>query len=74
LYISPDRRLDLGPLIVAAGLLPGHLAAIGDHLQMPVALVGAVSAEVSMDSVFHVAAGENWSRYAMFRDMFSSAN
>jgi hypothetical protein len=37
-FVSPDRRLDLGPLIVAAGFLPGHLAAIGDHPQMAVAL------------------------------------
>jgi hypothetical protein len=29
---------------------------------------------VSMDSVFDVATGENWSRYVRFRDMFSSAN
>jgi hypothetical protein len=29
-FVSPDRRLDLGPLIVAAGFLPDHLAAIGD--------------------------------------------
>src|ERR1700722_13009061 len=36
--VSPDRRLDLGPLIVATGFLPGHLAAIGDHPQMAVAL------------------------------------
>jgi hypothetical protein len=27
-----------------------------------------------MDSVFDVATGENWSRYMMFLDMFSSAN
>ena len=37
-FVSPDRRLDLGPQIVAAGFLPGHLAAIGDHPQMAVAL------------------------------------
>ena len=27
-----------------------------------------------MNSVFDVATGEDWSRYVMFRDMFSSAN
>jgi AraC-like DNA-binding protein len=37
-FVSPDRRLDLGPLIVAAGFLPDHLAAISDHPQMAVAL------------------------------------
>jgi hypothetical protein len=36
--VSPDRRLDLGPLIVAADFLPGHAAAFGDHPQMAVAL------------------------------------
>jgi glutathione S-transferase len=37
-FVSADRRLDLGPQIVAAGLLPGHAAAFGDHPQMAVAL------------------------------------
>src|SRR5208282_2877487 len=37
-FVSADRRLDLGPQIVAAGLLPGHAAAFGDHPQVTVAL------------------------------------
>src|ERR1700722_116306 len=32
--VSADRRLDLGSQIVAAGFLPGHAAAFGDHPQM----------------------------------------
>ena len=36
--LSADRRLDLGPQIVAAGFLPGHAAAFGDHPQMTVTL------------------------------------
>jgi hypothetical protein len=36
--VSADRRLDLGPQIVAAGFLPGHAAAFGDHPQMAVTL------------------------------------
>jgi hypothetical protein len=36
--VATDRRLDLGPQIVAAGFLPGHAAAFGDHPQMAVAL------------------------------------
>jgi hypothetical protein len=42
--VPADRRLDLGPQIVAAGFLPDHAAALGDHLQMAVALCRAVSA------------------------------
>ena len=30
-FVSADRRLDLGPQIVAAGLLPSHAAAFGDY-------------------------------------------
>jgi hypothetical protein len=37
-FVSSDRRFDLGSQIVPAGFLPGHLAAIDDHPQMPVAL------------------------------------
>jgi hypothetical protein len=32
-FVSPDRRLDLGSQIVAAGLLPRHPAAFGDQVQ-----------------------------------------
>jgi hypothetical protein len=31
-------------------------------------------AKVSLTTVFDVATKESWSRYVMFRDMFSSAN
>jgi hypothetical protein len=44
--VTANRHLDFGPQIVAAGLLPGHAAAFGDHPQMAVALVGVVSAEL----------------------------
>src|SRR5664279_5612844 len=37
-FVSADRRLDLGPQIIAAGFLPGHAAAFGDHPQMAIAL------------------------------------
>jgi hypothetical protein len=37
-FVSPDRRFNLGPQIVAAGFLPGHVAAIGDHPKIAVAL------------------------------------
>ena len=37
-FVSPDRRLDLGSQVLAAGLLPRHPADFGDHLQMAVAL------------------------------------
>ena len=37
-FVSPDRYLDLGSQIIAAGLLPPHPAAFGDHLQVAVAL------------------------------------
>jgi hypothetical protein len=36
--VAADRRLNFGPQIIAAGLLPGHAAAFGDHPQMAVAL------------------------------------
>jgi hypothetical protein len=36
--VSPDRRLDSGSKIIAAGFLPGHVATFGDHQQMAVAL------------------------------------
>src|SRR4051794_24382754 len=36
--VSTHRRLRLGPLIVAGGLLPAHAAALGDGLQMTIAL------------------------------------
>jgi hypothetical protein len=36
--VAVDRRLDLGPQIVAASLLPSHAAAFGDHPQVTVAL------------------------------------
>jgi len=36
--VAPDRRLDPGPQIVAAGFLPSHAAPFGDHPQMAVAL------------------------------------
>jgi hypothetical protein len=36
--VSADGRLDLGPQIVAAGFLPGHAAAFGDHPKMTVTL------------------------------------
>ncbi|MEA2731567.1 MAG: hypothetical protein QOF70_6042, partial [Acetobacteraceae bacterium] len=36
--VAADRRLDLGPQIVAARLLPSHAAAFGDHPQVTVAL------------------------------------
>ena len=32
--VAAERRLDLGPQIAAAGLLPGHTAAFGDHPNM----------------------------------------
>jgi hypothetical protein len=37
-FVSPDRRLNLGPQIVAAGFLPDHAAAFSDHSQVAVAL------------------------------------
>jgi hypothetical protein len=36
--VAADRRLHLGPQIVAAGFLPGHAGAFGDHPQVAVAL------------------------------------
>ena len=36
--VAPDRCLDLGPQIVAAGFLPGHAAAFGDHPQTVITL------------------------------------
>ncbi|MEA2727654.1 MAG: hypothetical protein QOF70_2129 [Acetobacteraceae bacterium] len=36
--VAADRRLDLGPQIAAARLLPSHAAAFGDHPQVTVAL------------------------------------
>src|SRR5271165_5447675 len=38
LFPSPDRRLYLGPPIVAGGFLPSHAALLGDALEMTVAL------------------------------------
>jgi hypothetical protein len=37
-FVSPDRRFDLGSQIVPASFLPSHVATIGDHPQMAVAL------------------------------------
>jgi len=34
----------------------------------------SIAAFVSLTTVFDVATQESWSRYVMFRDMFSSAN
>ena len=39
-FVARDRRLRLGPGVVAGSLLPAHTATFGDQLQMPVALGG----------------------------------
>ena len=63
-----------GPVVV------GEQAGTGDQSKLAVGSTPNLAARlqalatVSLDSVFDVATGGNWSRYVMFRDMFSSAN
>lgn len=49
-FVPTDRRLDPGPKVVAAGLLPTHPAVLGDDLEVAVPLCGSHLGRSARDS------------------------
>ena len=63
-FVSPDRRLDLGPQIVAGGFLPGiyclHGLAAEIHALQPAARIWAVKVSNATSRPGHFVAGPNY--------------